>query len=447
MNLQKTDFLNSLDVRAAEYVDACTKCGKCVEVCPMPGLTGIDASQPDKIVGGVLDILRTGGGPEASAKWASVCSGSGHCIPACDYGVNPRFMLSLARRALKKAQPEDARRDAGKDGFRAMSRGVRVLSRLQLPPELMARLNPSSHPNRAEVPDLVFYTGCNMLKTPHIGLLCLDVLDELGVSYEVYGGPANCCGVLQWRPGDAANAGRQAYKTIERFAETKTSEVLSWCPTCQIQFGEMSLPNFSEDGRPVFDMTMFAVYLERRLDDLKPLLTRPVNKRIALHEVAGELGVTEAVKNILSQIPGLEIVDLDVPQVGYAITSLRAVPDFRRKQIAMELQQAEDAGVTTLAGIYHSDHRELVGHESQWNFEVVNFMELIGESMGLQRDDLFKRMKLMQDVDAILADSADMIDTYGLDPEEVREVILSDVIGDQHLPIDRAAHSEILAKS
>ena len=445
MTIQQKDFLVSLDSRAAEIVDTCTRCGKCVAACPMPGLTGIDASEPEKIVSGVLDILQSGAGPEASARWAEVCSGSGHCIAACDYGVNPRFMLSLARRALKKGEPDDKRRDAGKKDFQAMSRGVRVLSRLQLPPELMARLNPSSHPERAEAPDLIFYTGCNMLKTPHIGLLCLDVLDRLGVSYEVYGGPSNCCGVLQWRPGDDANSGRQAYKTIERFAQTKTSEVLSWCPTCQIQFSEMSLPNFAREDGPVFDMTMFAVYLERRLDDLRPLMTRPVRKRVALHEHAGALGVTEAVKRLLSAVPGLELVDLHLPQVGYAVTALRAVPDHRRKMLATELKRAENAGVTTLAGIYHTDHREMVGHESQWSFEIINFMELIGESMGLHRDDVFKRLKLMQDVDAILADTAAMIAAYGLDPEEVRDVVLKDIIGDQHLPLDRSKHAQYIA--
>ena len=87
----------------------------------MPGLAGIDASNPQAIVAGVVDILRDGKGPEASARWASVCTGSGHCISACDYGVNPRFMLALARRALKKGQPEDKRREAGKKSLPALS--------------------------------------------------------------------------------------------------------------------------------------------------------------------------------------------------------------------------------------------------------------------------------------------------------------------------------------
>lgn len=411
----------------------------------MPGIAGIDASQPERVVSGVLDILRDGKGPEASARWASVCSGSGHCISACDYGVNPRFMLSLARRALKKGQPEETRREAGKKSFKEMSRGVKVLSRLQLPPALLERLNPSSHPERSEPPDLIFYTGCNMLKTPHIGLLCLDVLDRLGISYEVYGGPANCCGVLQWRPGDDTNSGRQGYKTIERFAQTKTSEVLSWCPTCQIQFGEISLPSHGGAKGPAFDMTMFAVFLDRHLDALKKMMTRPVRKRVALHEHPGGLGVVDAVKRVLSAIPGLEVVDLNLPQVGYQMTSLRSVPDFRRKLVAMVLQAAEEAGVTTLADIYHADHREFAGHSGQWPFEIINFMELIGESMGLHREDVFKRLKTMRDVDAIVADTTDLIDAHGLDPEEVREVVLKDIVGEQHLPADRSKHAEILS--
>ena len=94
--------------------------------------------------------------------------------------------------------------------------------------------------------------------------------------------------------------------------------------------------------------------------------------------------------------------------------------------------------MTTLAGIYHACHRELCSHERDWPFEVVNFLELVGESMGLYRPDLFKRMKLMQDVDAILADAAPMIAAHGLDLEEARNVVLSELLGEQPLPMGRA---------
>ena len=40
--------------------------------------------------------------------------------------------------------------------------------------------------------------------------------------------------------------------------------------------------------------------------------------------------------------------------------------------------------------------------------------------MGLKRPDLFKRLKLMQDVDAILVEAAPLIETNRIDLDEAR---------------------------
>jgi hypothetical protein len=72
---------------------------------------------------------------------------------------------------------------------------------------------------------------------------------------------------------------------------------------------------------------------------------------------------------------------------------------------------------------------------------VVNFLELIGESMGLKREDAFKRLKKMQDTDAILADVMDLVEEHGLGLEEVRAVIEKDLLGEQPLPLRSAAAS------
>jgi len=65
-------------------------------------------------------------------------------------------------------------------------------------------------------------------------------------------------------------------------------------------------------------------------------------------------------------------------------------------------------------------------------------MELIGESMGIERPDLFKRLKIMQDVETIIADSADMIALHDMDPDNVREILLKAMLGEQPLPLGRA---------
>jgi heterodisulfide reductase subunit D len=110
--------------------------------------------------------------------------------------------------------------------------------------------------------------------------------------------------------------------------------------------------------------------------------------------------------------------------------TLNAVPAYKRQLHSNQLQAAADAGVTTLAGIYHACHRELCSHEMDWPFEVVNFLELVGESLGFARPDLFKRLKLMQDVDAILSDAAPLIETNHIALDEARSVILADMLGE-----------------
>jgi Fe-S oxidoreductase len=427
-------FDQALQLRASDILDRCIACGACAEVCPMPSPAGIDTADPKGLTGGILTLLR-GGTHADAARWAEVCSGSGHCIAACKYGVNPRLMLALARVAtLQEAAPAE-RRQVAFSRFGAMTKGVRVLSRLQLSPETLARFRPESDDTRAA--EVVFYTGCNVLKTPHIALLALDILDAMEVPYRVMGGPSACCGVLQFGAGDLATSGRVAYRTIDRLAAA-APRALSWCPTCQVQLTEIVAP-----ARPAspLDMAPFVRFLAERLDTLRPLLKRRVEKRVGLHEHPGNPGVPEAAQAILQAIPGLDFVDLAQPRVGYMCNKLSPLPAFKRDVHRSQLQAAADAGVTTLAGIYHACHRELCSHERDWPFEVVNFLELVGQSMGPHRPDLFKRLKIMQDVDAILMDAAPLVETNGLDLDEARDVVLRDMLWEQPLGLGRPGPS------
>jgi hypothetical protein len=55
--------------------------------------------------------------------------------------------------------------------------------------------------------------------------------------------------------------------------------------------------------------------------------------------------------------------------------------------------------------------------------------------MGLHHDDHFKRLKIMQDADAIVADCKDMISAYGIEPAFAREVVIKAMLKEQPLPL------------
>jgi Fe-S oxidoreductase len=443
--MNAASFESILDARIDEMADACTRCGKCVEVCPSVAPAGIAAANPQDVISGVIDILRTGTGPEASRTWASACMLSGDCIKACDYGVNPRFMLAMARLTMTRAaKPLPDRRRAGVESFRKLGQDVATLSKLQLTGEVLGRLgqrtNAPAIASDSEDPDFVFYTGCNVLKTPHIALLALDVMDALGVTYRVMGGPTHCCGVHQLRAGDTETLGRFATTTLDKLATSKSGQVLSWCPSCYVQFTETTLPTIERQrGARPFEMTPLMRFLAARLEELKPLLRHRVAMRVALHRHPGVAGAMEAAETILRAVPGVEVVELNQPGVGLQSVNLQVLPAYKRELQLKELEAARAAGVDALAAVYHSDHRELCAHERDWPFRIVNVLEIVGESMGLRQEDDYKRLKIMQDADAILADCQDLIAQHRLSTDVARDVIVKTMLGDQPLPLQGAA--------
>jgi heterodisulfide reductase subunit D len=435
-------FEAALGERVEGMLGACTRCGKCVEVCPSVKPAGISDASSEDIISGVLDILRSGNGPEASRRWAASCMLSGECIKACDDGVNPRFLLAMARLAIAKAESElPDRRRMGVERYRDLGRDVTVLSRLQVDGEVLERLGQKSAAvsTPAEAPDFVFYTGCNVLKTPHIALLALDIMDALGVTYQVMGGPSHCCGVMQLRPGDVEMSGRMGSNSIEKLSHSKSGQVISWCPSCYVQFTELTLPTIERQcGSRPFEMTPFMRFLDGRLAQLRPHLQRRIEIRVALHQHPGLAGVMEAAVEILRAIPGVELVDLKQPAVGLQSFSLGVLPAFKRELQLNELQAARDAGVDALITVYHSEHRELCAHERDWPFRIINILEVVGESMGLHQEDRYKQLKIMQDADQIVAECGDLIAQHALDTGKARDVVVKAMLGDQPLPLNRS---------
>jgi heterodisulfide reductase subunit D len=431
-------FEAALNERVSDMLDACVKCGKCVEACPSVGPANIADASPSAVISGVIDLVRSGEGAEASRKWASSCVLSGDCIKACDYGVNPRFLLAMARGAMRRKESDLAtRRRNGLARYRETSRDVATLSRMQLDQAMLERLGQgaASVSSSDEVPDFIFYTGCNVLKTPHIALLALDVMDVLGIPYQVMGGPSHCCGVIQLRTGDAEMSGRMGTSSIDKMSGSK-SGVLSWCPSCYVQFSETTLPTVERQrGAKPFEMTPFLRFLRGRLDELRPHLRERVAMRVALHRHSGIAGIVEAVLDLLRAVPGIEIVDLQQPSVGLQSASMAVLPDYKRELQRAELAAAGRAGIDALVTIYHSDHRELCAHERDQPFRIVNILEVLGESMGLHHHDRHKELKITQDADLIVRECADLISRNAVDSAVAREVVVKAMLGDQPLPL------------
>ena len=118
----------------ARILGACTRCGKCVEACPMARYSApLAGADPKAVATGILAVLREEPGTAEALGWASVCVRSGSCVPACPENVNPMIMVRIARMVASGGLggPQQIAVRADRDFFDR----VREFARLQLTEE------------------------------------------------------------------------------------------------------------------------------------------------------------------------------------------------------------------------------------------------------------------------------------------------------------------------
>lgn len=399
---------------------ACTACGKCVEICPVVPYVDMAGATPEAVTRGVVECLKGEiiEPPPQTTAWAHGCNGCGECIPACPEHVNPRKMLVLLNTVRAREE------QVAPELFRKMARAVRLMAGMQLVPAEFARV--LAPPRTREAP-VVFYLGCNALRTPHLLFNAMYVLDALEVDYEVVGGPGVCCGIIhtKWQ-GEVQTGERVTGATFARFEGFKPEKVLTWCPSCQLHLGE-SVVGF----RPAsFDLDHVTTFFASRLEALRPRFVRPVPRHVVLH---AHLGLTDLGRNVaalLEAIPGLELIDT-VFEPGYTCggSGCSKAPKLMAIEHAKLLARVRETGADTLVTFYHACHAAFVTAEKDGGFRVVNFTDLLVEALGATpHDDVLKRYRLADELRMVVDEGLPYLRANGIDIDRERlEAILPEL--------------------
>jgi Fe-S oxidoreductase len=405
------DLADTFDTIAEDAMARCTTCGRCAEVCPTAREAGIDTSDPRGLVNNLIALTRDGATPGDATDWVLGCDGSGQCSAVCPEGINVRQWVSIARmRSQEATRAPAARKEEAARRFRTMSHAVRLLASMQMPSAELSRI---MAPVERRTADVLFYTGCNVLKTAHIVFNVMDIMDALGIAADVVGGPSHCCGVYQFNAGDIETYDKVGGRTFRRFQDSGASRVLTWCPTCTKNFDEI------EVGRaaPTFDLDHVSVFLSEHLDEMKARFADMPPQRAVLHEHQGIGGTLGAIRAMLSAVPNLTLVDL--PQdsgFSYACGGTAARYVARERAIHEAIADgAASVGADLLVTMYHSCHRALAGAEARYPFRVVNFTDVLAEALGRgRRTDFYKLYKTGGEMAEAVAAARDYLQSNGV---------------------------------
>ncbi|MBI4611730.1 MAG: (Fe-S)-binding protein [Candidatus Rokubacteria bacterium] len=269
---------------------------------------------------------------------------------------------------------------------------------------------------------IVLYLGCNVLRTSHMVQTITAIFDRLGLDYVAVGGPTYCCGIVHHQHWDTAAAGGMAHHTIELFKRFEPEEVVMWCPSCIYFYDEVQRVQMPF---PVRHATEFLV---ARLPELT--FSREVRARVALHyHTQSEPRRREGLagRRLLEAVPGLRAVEVE-PTERFGRICTPAV----QQQLGLEawnglvrdeIDRARAAGADTLATIYHGCQRLICGFEAHHPIAIEHYLSVFARGLGLEFEDKYKKYRLWQDPDRILADMTPCQLANDVNPARARELV------------------------
>jgi heterodisulfide reductase subunit D len=409
-------YADRLEALAADAADRCTGCGKCFEVCPTAREIGLDAGEARARVGELSALTQNGGAAaDGLKKWLDACDGSARCTEACPEGINVRQWVTIAKmKALDAARPREVGATNAAGRFRHMAQAVRLLASMQLPSETLKKILQPAERRTAEI---LFYTGCNVLRTPHIVLNVMDILDALELDFDVVGGTSHCCGVYQFQEADLPTYERMGHRTFQRFGQSGASKVLTWCPTCTKNFDELE----KDVEEPFFDLGHVSEFLAANLEALKARFVDQPKRRVVIHEHLGIGATVDSIRKLLSAVPNLELVEL-VQDSGFSYACGGQAAKFKDREQAIHRGLAEGAvaaGADTIVTMYHSCHRALAGAEAVYPLRVVNFTDILAEALGRGgHPDYYRLYKAGGSMDEAVAAARQFLASNGVRVDE-----------------------------
>lgn len=350
--------LTSAPGPAAADLYQCVHCGLCLPHCPTYLATGLETESPRGRIHLMTAVHEGRIAPNPDyARHLDLCLACRACEAACPSGVPFGRIIAAGRAQLVAARPGGPlvrllRRLVFRDLLphrrrlvaaaallrlyhrSGLSSLAQLAGRLGLLPARLAaaaallpalpdhpfaargQRYPAQPPRRGRV---ALFAGCVMpLLYPHVHAATVRVLTRNGFEVVV---PAaqTCCGALHLHAGERALARELAARVVAAFADQEVDAVIvnaAGCGAALKEYGELftggdgAAPAVGQFAGRVRDVTEFLAGVS-----LAPM-PRAVRRRVALQEschLVHAQRVKDAPRQLLRQVPGLELVELEQP--------------------------------------------------------------------------------------------------------------------------------------
>ena len=421
MSAKYTDLASYFEYKGRQFAEKCTNCGLCLEACPVFPLTKVAHIGPKAAIEKVTDLLK-GGEPtrEAYEVVFSCNRGCGLCAKACPEGLMPYYLgfIPAAARLASAGMELPPLTYQHLPGHRYNS--ASFLSALQMKPsEVRWIKRPPPDPEPAEV---VFFTGCAPLGIPHTLLETVDIMDSMGIDFVTLAGGELCCGLAGTLWGDLKAAQSLGQELVSAIAAFRPKKAVFFCSGCYLMcLG--TLPRFVPVPFQPYEVTQFLLENVDRIP-----FKKTVNRLVTVHDSchSARLGACEPPRRLLQAVPGIKLVEMahnrsDALCCGGYTNSVH--PEISESMRRAPMIEVKAAGAEVMATACAGCQQSFAPLEPQYPFEVRSFISLLAESVGVQREDRFKRYVRLANVPGIITEARDYINASDFTSDEVERVL------------------------
>jgi glycolate oxidase subunit GlcD len=296
-----TEQLRSFGKAVDDEIFACIMCGFCRAACPVYRETSLESKNARGRVILAYNMLKGTLEPsEEVAERFYQCTMCLHCKASCPAGVQVVDIVESARKRLVEAGylPE-----VHKSLMESISRYGNPLSE---PPEKRTDVYPSTYEEKTS--DTLLFFGCvSSYQDIQIVPNTMEIMDKAGIDYATMGNDEHCCGYLAYLVG-APQFKESMENNLKRFSKFHPDTIVTTCAGCYRTFKGI-YPRYSDFNIQVFHAVE---YFERLMEEGRIHFKGGFSGKVAYHDpcdIGRHMEIYEPPRNILKQIPGLELVE------------------------------------------------------------------------------------------------------------------------------------------